>query len=221
MGVLGSNTRAARASQPGAVDADAMTTRASPLGASVVDLLADDTTLRRNSSHDAPRETPQRFELVYMVSGAIIENTRISTRIHNATSVKWIHENVAKLVDWPATHVHLVIAGQTFKRPVPRNLMLDRFANGTETLCIGVVREPPPSDFFEWNGLCLCDFGRCCWIGREDVCCHATQNPMTGLWHQHASGPTCRSCGNDGCCRCGNCGHDCCGHDMDFYITKY
>ena len=84
-------------------------------------------------------------------------------------------------------------AGRRLEMPPPSTLPSSTLRARTRTPNrIQATRLPPPEDFTNAIGKCLCDFGGCC---------RACNVPGSQL---------CWGCGNNGCCRTGNCGHTCC-----------
>jgi hypothetical protein len=134
----------------------------------------------------------KRFAIYYM-SGEQVPTGRLSTRIDDNTTVGWLLQIVAGLVQWPASHVQLIIGGETFshvqflKGRSPK-LLSDFEADG-DVVHITVTRLSPPC--------CLCDFAGCCVVGVLGRC-------------DHTGSGWCFHCGNNGTCRSGSCGHKCC-----------
>ena len=122
-------------------------------------------------------------------------------KYHN---IGFLIELVAKKLKLPSEFVMLLVYGQRFQLPDAWeypvvNLVIDCTAGSSENQAfdVGVVLLKP--DNFkapELRGFCLCNFGQCC------VRCAVPSSYV------------CWGCGNNGCCRTGDCGHQCC-EDID------
>ena len=134
-----------------------------------------------------------RFE-IYLVSGNRIPTGHYSTRIYPTMTVGMLFRTVANLVEWPASHVQLLIGCEKFSGRSSK--LLSDFCTAGEAVRITVIKLEAPSDYRDYPSMCLCDFGGCCVIGVPGRCDH--------------TGGGCCQCGNTGCCRWGNCGHECC-----------
>ena len=139
-----------------------------------------------------------RFAIYYMSGEQVPTGNHLSTRIYYNTTVGWLLPAVAGLVQWPASHVQLIIGGETFSHGETQSKLLKQFkADGNDVVHITVTRLSPPCEYSELD--CVCDFDGCCvGVGVLGRCDH------TG------SGSWCVQCGNNGTCRSGSCGHKCC-----------
>jgi len=157
------------------------------------------TKCRQQDVQEAKRPRVRCFELRQdSVTGIPINLHQCSTRIHDNTTLEWIHPYVAEQLDWPITHVELT-AGDVCVRYIrllrdqSKTFMMDLNVSEDPLIIVAKKLECPQSfgneeDFAQ----CLCDFGGCCcycMVPGENVC---------------------SGCGNTGDCRAGNCGHLCC-----------
>ena len=127
-------------------------------------------------------------------TGLDMDIKRLSTRIYPETTVEWLLPYVAEGLQWPISHVQLTV-GTTIVKYVHRikersMTPLVNFLDEKQLLVIHATRLRRPRRM--GDGLCLCDFGGCC------VLCRVPGKRV------------CKGCGNNGCCRSGNCGHQCC-----------
>jgi hypothetical protein len=133
--------------------------------------------------------------------GEEVPTGHLSTLIYDNTTVGWLLPRVAGLVQWPASHVQLIIGGETFShvqllKGRSEKLLKDFEADGDgDVVHITVTRLSPPCEYSECE--CLCDFDGCCVVGVHGRC-------------DHTGSGWCFHCGNNGTCRSGSCGHKCC-----------
>ena len=144
------------------------------------------------------RAMPLRRWRLVTVGGADIYNDMYCTGIFPNTTIDWIQSAVGTLVDWPLSFVELRAGGRSFQW---RRLIRERDKTPLESLdvdapevVITVVKKPPPPDFTDFPGLCLCDFGDCCLLAAN----------------RDENGDARKNYGTNGCCRSGGCDHDCC-----------
>ena len=136
---------------------------------------------------------PYRLKVINAETGRAIEG-RWCNKIYENTSVEWLLRLVAEELDWPPRYVELTI-GQTIvglaRRGSERTLLKDYVSFNEEHVLLQAIKCPRP-EFFDDQGLCMCNFGGCC----RDCMVPARF--------------VCTGCGNNGCCQAGNCGHQCC-----------
>ena len=162
---------------------------------------------------------PRRFEARWM-DGTVIDIRYRSTRIDKHTHVDWAIQVVASEVAWPVEYLSFAVGDRVFQyvhRITHRDgtLLIDlwnechhagHLNNDATALVISVIRHPPPDVFGQ---RCICDFPGhgCCINGRSD---HLREQCQEFLQFQDRIHYGCLCCGNNGSCRCGDCGHECC-----------
>ena len=148
---------------------------------------------------------PRRFEVRNSLTGEEIILPRCSTKVHENTTLEWLLPQVAEVLAWRVSHVKLTV-GQITVAYVHRigarteTFLKDCPTCGTGVLSILATKMPRPEVFSAT--VCLCDFGGCC---RE--CNVPADCPCVG-------------CGNNGCCRSGSCGHDCCKRSQNGFTDR-
>ena len=143
-----------------------------------------------------------RFNVINAINGEeVVLDSWYSTRIDDNLTLEWLLPIVAEKLEWPVSHTLLLIddegTGERITvgyihriRDRTCTRLIDFCSRDTECKNVFVMKLPPPDNF--GPGSCICDFGGCC-------CECMVPGPYI-----------CMSCGNNGCCRCGDCGHKCC-----------
>ena len=128
--------------------------------------------------------------------------------VDRGTTIKDVFAAVSRALPWPHEFMQLLIGDKAFDFPhrLDKQEHLDTLlmslisSSGFERLS-DVIPEITvsylrwiPTDFRapDAEGYCLCNFGGCCTV------CNVPSNQICG------------GCGNNGCCRTGSCGCDCC-----------
>jgi hypothetical protein len=129
----------------------------------------------------------------------------ICTRVRKDNTAEWYFQHVAAVLDHPMYFLRFVFVtdmdGES--RSIRCRRLLSEQSHTLLTsirqerdgeVWVSVVKDDPPSDYGQGacQGFCVCDFGGCCRL------CLVPSSVI------------CRACGNNGCCRTGNCGHECC-----------
>ena len=159
-----------------------------------------------------------RFQVVNACTGATIPMGQNSTRVYENTTLEYILllNPIAHNLQWPVSHIALIV-GQVVVKYIHRiarrskTYILPLMAAKTQLITIQAYRLPRATSFSRIQDVdaddnnfseCLCVFG---------VCCRKCQVAGSSI---------CSGCGNNGCCRSQNCGHDCCTTDIDVLPIK-
>jgi len=143
-----------------------------------------------------------RVRFIHASSGAEIniDDWSWTTKIRYESTVEEYFDAMHKTLRWPRGFFHFLVktrAGEDVIvkdihriRDRTRTMMRDLQQELDENVTVRVVLLQPP-DVYD-AGLCACCFGSCCLL-----CNTPKDRPCDG-------------CGNTGCCRTGDCGHECC-----------
>ena len=158
------------------------------------------------------------FQVVNACTGATIPMGQNSTRVYENTTLEYILllNPIAHNLQWPVSHIALIV-GQVVVKYIHRiarrskTYILPLMAAKSHLITIQALRLPRATSFSGLQDVdaddnnfseCLCVFG---------VCCRKCQVAGSSI---------CSGCGNNGCCRSQNCGHDCCTTDVDVLPIK-
>ena len=143
-----------------------------------------------------------RVRFRYATTGEVIPlSSHIATKVYSHCPVEWYFDAVSTALDWPTSHISFMVTDNCHKRHVLKHfirkvlcsntLLTDLQCDTEKVVWVDVVKEASPKDY---SGLCrcACDFGSCCQLCMVPSC------------------RECDGCGNNGCCRTGDCGHNCC-----------
>ena len=102
-------------------------------------------------------DASRRFELASAIPGKSIATGFLSTRlIGKVCTVDQLLRKTVELVQWPASHVELMIGGERLSER--SRAKLADLVKDTATVRVEGLNRQAPSDYSDVEGMCLCDF---------------------------------------------------------------